>query len=351
MTGAIEIAGWGAVSPAGWSAAALAEAVMQGMDLPVTEERRVEDAPVSRFRSVPALSAPPPWLRHARLRRSSPISRYAMSAALQTLGQESVAAPTIEDRDALGVIFVTMNGSVNFSRRFYAEVLDDPSLASPIVFPETVFNAPSSHISAVLGTPGMNYTLVGDTAQFLRGLDVAAQWLEEGQVKECLVVGAEEIDWLSSEALKAFPGGQIASEGAAALLLRRTHGEVTPGALVLEQITEAALIGNHTRRAEAAQKMRAELPGSAGDADAVLCDSLRGGDAGLDREEEAVWQDWAGARYSVLKVLGEGFGVSAGWQCVLGCELLTRGQAARAVIGAVGTNEQAIGAVIARSLN
>ncbi len=56
-----------------------------------------------------------------------------------------------------------------YSRRFYEEVLRDPATASPLIFPETVFNAPASHLAAFLGTTAINYTLVGDEGTFLAG--------------------------------------------------------------------------------------------------------------------------------------------------------------------------------------
>ena len=70
-----------------------------------------------------------------------------------------------------------MSGSVNYSRRFYDETLKDPATASPLVFPETVFNAPASHLAALLGTTAINYTLVGDPGTFLQGIALAADWL------------------------------------------------------------------------------------------------------------------------------------------------------------------------------
>jgi len=38
----------------------------------------------------------------------------------------------------------------------YDETLRDPTTASPLFFPETVFNAPASHIAALLGTTAIN---------------------------------------------------------------------------------------------------------------------------------------------------------------------------------------------------
>ncbi len=337
MSMGIYITGWGAVSPAGWSASEMADAVFSKAVLPLREERRCDGAPLHTFRTVPAMTAQPPWLRHTRLRRGSPGTRFAVSAALEALGDRAADATS-----ALGVVFVTTNGSVSFSRRFFAEVIANPSLASPILFPETVFNAPASHLGALLGSPAMNYTLVGDSAQFIAGMDLAAQWLDDGIVSECLVVAAEEIDWLSTEALALFAGGRIAAEGAAAVLLSRDESPIR-----IERITDSFPINSAQSRADAAMRMRDSI----GDAsDALLCDS-RSGSAAWDKPETSAWRDHVTSLvHSPAQWLGDGFGASAGWQCAMSCELLHREIADRAIISAVGSSQQAMGAVLATAL-
>ena len=335
MSTTIHITGWGAVSPAGWTARELADAAIAKASLPVVEERRTEDAPCRLTRPVPAPAGQPAWLRHARLRRSSPAARFAVSAALEALGSSGAAPQT-------GVVFVTLNGSVNFSRRFYAEVIENPLLASPILFPETVFNAPSSHLSSLLESSAPNYTLIGDSAQFLGGMDIAAQWLAERRVEQCLVVASEELDWLSTEALDLMPGRRVAAEGAAAVLMTSRAPEGCGRRIALDQITPAILMRLGVDRLRAAAQMRAalELPASG-----ILCDS-RCGSAAWDAPEAAAWAGWTGERHSPLAVLGEGFGVSAGWQMVHACEVLERGRGPAAIVSALGGSQQAIGAVL-----
>jgi len=90
------------------------------------------------------------------------------------------------------------------------------------VFPETVFNAPASHLAALIGTTAVDYTLVGDPGIFLHGLAIAGDWLLVGRVDGCLVVGAEEVDWLTSDAYGLFARKSILSEGAGAVYVRRS---------------------------------------------------------------------------------------------------------------------------------
>jgi 3-oxoacyl-(acyl-carrier-protein) synthase len=52
-------------------------------------------------------------------------------------------------------------------------VVSGASAASPLLFPETVFNAPASHLAAILGITGASYTLVGDGAVGVLALRMA----------------------------------------------------------------------------------------------------------------------------------------------------------------------------------
>src|SRR5688572_15770058 len=133
--------------------------------LPVADVSRPGWKRPMRVRNVPSPTGRN--LNHPRLRRASPITRFAVGAAQEALDMAEPDTPG--NRETLGIVLCVMTGCVNYSRRFYDEVLREPSTASPLVFPETVFNAPSSHLAAVLGAGGMNYTLVGDPSSFLVG--------------------------------------------------------------------------------------------------------------------------------------------------------------------------------------
>ena len=345
-TGDICITGWGAVSPAGWTAAALVDAVNSGTPLPFTTETRSEGAPENRHRKVPPMTGVPDWAKQPRMRRTTVVSRHAVAAAVEALGPERIEAIR-SGALRTGIVFCTMNGCVQFSRRFFTEVLSDPKLASPILFPETVYNAPASHLSAFLNTREMNNTLLGDSAQFVRGMEMAAMWLEDGEVDAVLVVAAEELDWLSDEALRVFDEHCIATEGAAAVFMERTSSP-PEGAVRLAHLTTPWTFGKQVSREEAAQRVKAELceqaAGNVGSA--LLCDSA--GMAGrADAPEAAAWSEWTGPRVSVRAIVGEGFSATAGWQVVHACQSIASGQCAQALVSAVGLSEQAAGAVLA----
>jgi len=333
----IFVRGTGAVSPAGWGMESLRAAMEQGQPLPVKELVRPGWKKPLQVRTVPPPNPRPAFYGHARLRRSSPISQYAVAAALEALGSD---AEKLKDSSLrLGIVFCAMSGCVNYSRRFYDEVLRDPATASPVVFPETVFNAPSSHLAALLGTTAVNYTLVGDPGTFLQGAALAAQWLGEGIVDGCLVVGSEESDWLTADAFRLFTRRLVLSDGAGALYLRKDS--VASNTVELAAITDSHLFWDRPGRVQAAKLAAKELRSSP-TAD-WLCDGLQDVPL-LDEPDALAWADWRGARLSPRKIVGEGLMAAAAWQCVLAVDALRLGKAREAFASVVGCNQQAIGA-------
>jgi len=332
------INGYGAVSPAGWGTVALRQAMLGSEPLPIKEVIGRPKAPPLLVRPVPPPGAPKPaFLTHPRLRRASPIAQYAVAAAVEALGNHGVGWSQSAHR--LGIIYCAMAGCVKYSERFYDETLKDPATASPLVFPETVFNAPASHLAAFLGTTCINYTLVGDPGTFLQGLALAADWISTGRVDSCLVIGAEELDWLVAQAFSLFDPTGIVSEGAGALYL--SSGPAGPAGLQLQAISDPQLFSAQQPVAQAAGRARAQLKD--GMSDGLLCDGCQGVDR-LDRDESSAWQDWAGPRLSPKKICGEAFMAAAAWQCVLAADFLARGASSTSTVSVVGSNQQAIAA-------
>jgi len=338
----VHIHGIGAVSPAGWGVEPMREALRRGEPLPVKAMPRPGWTEMLQVRQVPVPASRPAFLSHARLRRTSPIAHYTVAAALEAVGNDAGKCAAAEFQ--LGIVFCAMTGCVNYSRRFYSEVLKDPATASPLLFPETVYNSPASHLAALLGTSAVNYTLVGDPGTFLQGIALAADWLGRGQVDGCLVIGAEESDWLTSDAMRLFERRAIVSEGAGAVYLRA--GDGVNSMAQLRAITHPHLFNGSVTRGDAAKQVRAELgqPGP----DELLCDSAVGL-ARADRDELAAWEGWPGARLSPKTLLGEGFMAGAAWQCVAAVDAIREQRHAGATVSVVGWNEQAIAAQFVRS--
>jgi 3-oxoacyl-[acyl-carrier-protein] synthase III len=189
---------------------------------------------------------------------------------MEALGDDAARAQTGSLR--LGIVVCVLAGSVAYSRRFYEETSRDPATASPVIFPETVFNAPASHLAAYLGSTGASCTVVGDDGAFLQGLAMASDWLLRDEADGCIVVGAEEMDWIVSDAVRLFHRDVIQGDGAGAIYIRRNDA---PGAIAaLAGITDAFPFTRTQSRIDAARRMRAQFP--AGGAHDVLCLGTQG---------------------------------------------------------------------------
>jgi len=332
----IYICGFGAVSPAGWGVEPLRAALAADAPLPSANIAPAAHARTLKSRQVPPPQLRPAFLNNPRLRRSSPITHYAAAAAKEALSRISE-----EELNTLrlGLICCFQSGCVQYSCRFFEETLKDPASASPLVFPETVFAAPTSHIAAVLGKVTLASSLVGDPATFLYGVAMGADWLARGRVDLCIVVGAEENHWLLAHALWHFQHRSVFTSGAGAVAMS-TNAKYSTG-VELKGITDPHTFSSSQSRQPAALQMRSQLPlGSTQD---LLVDGLYSSPR-TDAPERAAWQTWPGQRLSPKRILGEGLMASAAWQCVVACDAIATRRSPSALVSLVGCNQQAVGA-------
>jgi hypothetical protein len=161
------------------------------------------------------------WQKEPRLRRASLISLFMVEAAVQACAELSP-----EERKSVGIISSYFTGSIIYTRRFFSDVVESGQrFASPMFFPETVFNSPTSHLANILGSSGPCYSIVGDESAFVNAITIAACWMQRGIAKHVLVLGAEELEPIVVEAFVNSrwirPNGNfVPSEGAGALLLQ-----------------------------------------------------------------------------------------------------------------------------------
>jgi hypothetical protein len=189
--------------------------------------RRISNAAGSRSFDVGLVDRDNPvlrrWEQEPRIRRASPISLYMMEAAAQALA----AVPTL-DLGRTGVVVSLFLGCLIYSVRLYKQMrTEGRRFASPILFPETVFNSPTSHLVSALKLGGPVYSQIGDNSCWASSLRTAECWLRTGSADHVLVLGAKEFDAHELDAMQSagwFRNGLRLGEGAGALLLSTGRG-------------------------------------------------------------------------------------------------------------------------------
>jgi len=366
----LAIAGMGWVTPLGSGVDSVWDQLLHGHEASATTiSEQFGDRSYSVFRVPESLMAS---FAHPRLRRASVISRFAAAAGLDALRAAGLEPGSHGERTAL--IFAISNGGVIYTKRFYSNIVQSGAQsASPLLFPETVFNAPASHLAAILGITGATYTLVGDGAVGIAAVKMAEDLMANEALDHCLVVGTEEIDWLLCDAyrrwrlLRSLPPiepfseqqrGMILSEGAGAILLAR-QGQFT--------IESSHPGGYFSKRAEAGDILRQILNDlSETQIDFVI--SSANGTFVDQAESEAIGQIVPDAIvYTGKPALGESVGAAAVWQIIVATQALRNAElppvlhahpavkmrlshsrtsmpgARRAIVLSCGVNQQAAG--------
>lgn len=327
----LRIGGMGWVTPLGSGRAEVWERLVRGDR--ATAETISSPLSLRSFQvfRVPA-SATSDAPAHPRLRRSSAISRFAVVAGLQALRDAGVEL-NAETAARTAIIFAISNGGVIYTKRFYHEVVETGAQsASPLLFPETVFNAPASHLAAIIGVTGASYTLVGDGAVGLLAMKMAEDLMVDPGLDRCLVVGAEEADWLLCDAydrwrflrdapplepFQASPRGMILSEGAGALVLNR-DGEIAAG-----KIDSGCNFKYQRDAAACVDKVLANL--GATDNDLVIASA--NGTFVDNAERSAILRRSPQARvYAPKAALGESVGAAMLWSVICAAQALRTSQ-------------------------
>jgi 3-oxoacyl-(acyl-carrier-protein) synthase len=354
----VHLAGLGWVTPLGAGLEEVWERLARG---DVAEARQVAN-PESGREHVYA-PVPPKIVealgRNPRLRRSSAISYFAVAAGLAALRDAGVDI-TPENAAHTAIVFAISSGGVVYTRKFYEQIVKQGAhSASPLLFPETVYNAPASHLAAQLGIDGASYTLVNDSTAGLAALQFGAQLLATDEdLQRVVVVGAEECDWILCEAYRDWriarrPGmahGALLAEGAGAVVLAREGG-------IALAAHEGLAVPRQEEAGAALAKIYAELVPSGspsaviGSANGTFIDEL---------EHRALAQRFPQALTWFPKLaLGESLGAGALIQTVLAALTLRHGAVPggtmdgrpvdSVLISALGFNQQAGGALLTRT--
>ncbi len=334
MSGVV-ITGLGWVTPLGRELQPVWEAVANGERTVATELE------TGYGRTMPVLRIPEASVKDAaafpRLRRSSAISLFAVAAAMDAVAHAGLDTEQLK-RTAL--IFTSSDGGVVYTRKFYAEIVErNLGAGSPLLFPETVYNASASHIAARLGITGEALTLVGDSSAGITAVQTATELLATGEADHCLVVAAQEIDGITWEAYSRWKlvaeqltdAKAFLSEGAAALVLSRGSA-----GRAIRQIQSGQC---YTSRSDAARKFHWMIEGLPTDEVDLIV-----GDSAGTREwiEQSYFRQKlpAAAQIQPKFTLGESQSSSTLQHIIAAVLALNEGQARSALVTACGFNQQ-----------
>lgn len=228
VTRTITIAGIGSVSPYGPLAGLIPQSKLEPGTITAWTTTGLRRAfLVTPFRPASVV----PGLKTRRLDRLSAWALVASSLAIKDAGIDLSQV----DRSRVAVVFATAFGCVELTEAFYQSAAANGwSGTDPSTFPETLANAPASHVSLFHDLRGPNITVGSKSFAGESALIQAASLLHHGQADLAIVLAGDTLtralyewyevaDLLSPACYNSEPllegGGFVPSEGVAALVL------------------------------------------------------------------------------------------------------------------------------------
>jgi 3-oxoacyl-[acyl-carrier-protein] synthase II len=210
---------------------------------------------------LPEHFQPGQYMPATEYRKMSRLSRLATAASIEAL-KDSGLNPETMDRERIGIVLGTAFGSSSHLDEFYLSFLKDgPRGAQPFLFPETVQNAPASHVAIYHKISGPNVTFCQNELSAEYALAYASNLLDQDLVDVVLTGGAEEVSFTQFECFNALGalnpikikkdgpirpvlrGGHILGEGAGVLVMEREAFARERGARVYGRMGACVLQG------------------------------------------------------------------------------------------------------------
>lgn len=255
MTSDIVITGIGVASSAGFGSEALWEALI--------EKRRCFRSVVSprgkgKERLCAAINDVDAFLADKRWRRAAEISKFSIAAIRLALEDAGIDPAKWNSREA-GLVTAVTHGAIRFTIEFHESVVvEGPAAASPMVFSDSVLNAPAGNSSIAFNVKGGAHTVIGDLGAGMLSVSTAIRTMRYSGLKVCLAGATEEFDHVvnaiyarlgliapddgGKEAMRPFSdkhSGFIAGEGACFLVLEEKTSALARGARIYAEIKYA----------------------------------------------------------------------------------------------------------------
>jgi 3-oxoacyl-[acyl-carrier-protein] synthase II len=181
-------------------------------------------------------------------------TKFLLGASILAM-QEARLADGDADPDELGItIGSNLAGFQSMVDYDYTAITEGPHYTSPMEAPNTLANAPASHLAIRLKARALNTTIASGQCAGLDALGYAAKTVKDGRARQILAGGVEELSpaalwvYLNSQALSggrledaglpfdAKSTGWLPGEGAAVVVLERKADAQTRGARPLAEL-------------------------------------------------------------------------------------------------------------------
>ncbi|MGH2509529.1 MAG: beta-ketoacyl synthase N-terminal-like domain-containing protein, partial [Ktedonobacteraceae bacterium] len=280
--------------------------------------------------------------------------QYLLAASVLAL-QDAKLDASLFDPDELGVVVSsTLSGLQSISNYDYTAVKEGPQYVSPMEAPNTLANAPASHLAIRLKARALNTTIANGQCSGFDALGYAAKALRERRARYVVVGGVEELNpsvlWVYRNS-KVLPEqraedaghpfdrdstGWLPSEGAAVLVLERKSDALARGTRPLAELAawSSAFAPSSALEKRAQTLKRTALQAlSAGHLTSGDVNVVVSGASGLAEQDQAealalhsLLADNPGAYVTAVKgTLGESYGASGIFQVLSAVGMFNRG--------------------------
>jgi len=254
-----------------------------------------------------------PGLKTRRLDRLSVWCLVATALAIQDARLDLNA----EDRSRIAVVLGTGFGCIELTEAFYQSIATNGYASSdPIIFPETLTNAPAAHVARVFGLRGPNITLTHKGLSGESALIQAASLLRSGQADLAIVLSGDTLtrpmyEWfeaasaLSSACFGPAPApepfspkrdGFVPGESAAAVVMESTDRAHSRGAPVYGTLRSGFMASD----AKAAIPLTRRALADSSPADVRMVVASANGSRALDDMEGATIREVFGSEAPVI---------------------------------------------------
>lgn len=255
-----------------------------------------------------------------RFRRIAPLSQYALVAARHALADAGLKSL---DADSTAVIMGLTHGALNYTQQFHGALAEEgPGSVSPLLFSDSVLNAPAGNVSIYLAVRGPVHTLVGGAEAGIKAMALAHRLLSEGTVERAVVISAEELNELSLHCYARLGSGPL-GEGAAALVLEREGKGSSPPYCSLVSTASLCNPSNPGGTAAAAVKRCLER---------VSLDERSLDLIVADNESSSELERVRAATASIVPMTGNAFALSTLWHVLFSALVVREGAAPRATL-------------------